>query len=164
MIAPFALGFSIFAAGILILLVAWGFYGVFRRRQRRRLASAFIGEMVAVLREIELQDIEGAVERFIASSTPGVPKPKLSLPEFIIYHAAADKLDCFAEPLPRKMAFFYTRVGQLREAIASLDRRPLADKRQTLLELREMLELANDILYALRTIISSRHSKARRLV
>ena len=106
MVAPVALGFSIFAAGLLILLAAWGFYGVSRRRQRRRLASAFVGEMVAVLREIELQEIEGNLERFTAFAKPGVPKPKLSLPEFVIYHAAADKLDYFAEPLPRKIAYF----------------------------------------------------------
>jgi hypothetical protein len=120
--------------------------------------------MVAVLREIELQDIEGTVERLAASNGPNAPKPKLSLPEFVIYHAAADKLDCFAEPLPRKIAYFYTRIRQLRDALGSLDRKPLSDKRQTLLELREILELANDILYALRGIISSRHSRAKRLV
>ncbi|MFZ5791913.1 MAG: hypothetical protein ACOY3L_14570 [Pseudomonadota bacterium] len=138
-------------------------HGLVHRQERRSLASAFVGEIVAVLRAIEEHDVLNALEQALRAGA-ALPLPRLTLPHLAIYEADAGKLDRLPAPLPRQIAYFYTRILSLQSDLAELGAEPASGAaaehrseriRHMLSELREALDLADDILRELRPLLET---------
>jgi hypothetical protein len=139
-----------------------------RRRMRRSLASAFIGEIVAVLRIVEVRDVVSKLAR--DAEGPGDAELSLagfSLPQFTVFQASAGRLTWLRSPLPQQIAYFYARLGVLTDDLraiatpsdAAAEARP-EHARRTLAEIRETLDLADDILRALQIFVSKQHHRS----
>jgi hypothetical protein len=154
-------------------LCKFGLHGLVHRQERRSLASAFVGEIVAVLRAVEEHDVLNALEQALRSDAAPL-LPRLTLPHLAIYEADAGKLDRLPAPLPRQIAYFYTRLLSLQGDLAELGVAPASGPaagsrderiRHTLNELRETLDLADDILRELRPLLETHghgHSHSHR--
>ena len=131
------------------------------RRARHRIASCFVGEIAGILSAVETWRV---CERLASTAA----NPQLALPEMprsplTIYETNAIRLSIFEPPLPRQIALFYTRLGTIRDAICALS----ADKDQegregrlniALRDLRETLDAGDEVLCALRQIVSKRYT------
>ena len=148
----FALGLA--AGGGLVLFYAYGLRGLMQTRLRRNIASALIGEIVAILRAIESQDV---VARLTPAVNPeGEPRVDLrsfTLPPFTAYQAVAENVVLFSSPLPRKIAFFYSLLPGL--ANPAIDSEKQDGDRSAAVELRQELDLADEILRDLRHLVSA---------
>jgi len=94
-------------------------HSLLHRTERRNLASALIGEIVAVLRAFEVNRLVEQLE--VAANADGAA-PKLNLPPFVAYKAIAQKIDRFSLPLPRQIVFFYTRLSVIEDDLRSIIR------------------------------------------
>ncbi len=135
-------------------------FGFGARRARRSLASAFVGEIAAILRAIErnpvLQDDAAGLVAG-ASSEECVAE----LPHVVVYEANAGHLDHFNAPLPREITYFYTRVSALAERLhalaapAELSSQTRADYvRLAKTDAGRAEELGNELLHHLRPLVS----------
>ena len=136
------------------------------RRARRNLASAFVGEIAAVLRAIEqnpaLQDHAlGLVAE--SSDTECVAE----LPHVVVYEANAGHLDMFDAPLPRELTYFYTRVSALSERLRALaSPSNLSNQARSefihlaQVDARRAEVLGDELLHHLRPFVSSHHQPA----
>ena len=155
--------------GILIgsgfcLLGRWDLGIVVQRRERRNLASALIGEIVAILDTAEKQGLVAQLDR--CASEDGLLLPhQPALPPFAIFNGNAGALGCFDAPLPRKIAYFYTRFATLWGSLEGLSAAPAgamgndlrAQRARALAtEFRTLLDLADDILRQLRPLLPQR--------
>jgi hypothetical protein len=75
-------------------------------RRRRNLASAFVGEVSAVM-----CILEDAASN--SGTAPDGTPASIQLPPCTVYRANADQLTIFDSPLPAELAQFYTRVAAL---------------------------------------------------
>src|SRR6266446_2430032 len=128
-------------------------HSLLHRTERRNLASALIGEIVAVLRAFEVNRLVEQLE--VAANADGAA-PKLNLPPFVAYKAIAQKIDRFSLPLPRQIVFFYTRLSVIEDDLRSIHStvsEKNADRKaqlQTILaELQDTLRLGDEILQSL---------------
>ena len=85
----------------------WSLHDLTHRREIRSVASAFVGEIAAILHLIETHDVVShdvvsMVEKALDASA--VALPNLTLPAFTIYTADAARLDELPLPVPRKIA------------------------------------------------------------
>lgn len=153
-----ALAVSALAGGGLGFLGGWGVRGRMRRREQQNLASALVGELVGLVRAIE----DGELER----TDPPVTLSVFPLPPFVVYGANANRLDYFDAPLARKITYFYTRLAWLRASSEALAPTPDAGARRDTGvgrprviadELKDVLDLCDDILRQLRPLLSRRH-------
>ena len=144
----------------------WSLHDLTHRREIRRVASAFVGEIAAILHLIETHDVVAIVEK--ALDAPGGPAalPSLTLPAFTIYTADAARLDELPLPVPRKIAYFYAQIGSIRDDLTRLGtepapERPAGDRtgriRRVLTELNDAVTLGDDILRELRPLLSPKH-------
>lgn len=141
-------------------LSTWSFYRWTHRREVRCLASAFIGEIAAILRVIETHDVVSALERASGSATGVHTLPSLQLPPFTIYMSDAAALDKLPLPAPRQIAYFYAQIASVQNDLGALtaEREDNAERRRCVLsELKEALALGDDILRGLRPLISRRY-------
>ena len=76
----------------------WSLHGLIHRREIRSIASAFVGEIAALLHLIETHDVVSMLEKALDVSDRAAALPTLTLPPFTIYTADAAKLDEL--PLP----------------------------------------------------------------
>jgi hypothetical protein len=137
------------------LLAWWGRCSLVQRR--RRLASAFVGELVAILRIVEDHQLEDKLSGVADGSADGFDLAGFALPPLTIYQADAGHLDRFPAPMPRQIALFYTRLGALQADLQDLATKPSAARAETVLaELREILAEADEALRALRRFVSRR--------
>ena len=83
------LGISVSVGVALAFLLALALRESERRRARRNLASAFIGEIAAALREIEISNVVSAVESLCVQfdDRTVADLPSFELPHFAIYEA-----------------------------------------------------------------------------
>ena len=129
-----------------------------RQRDCRNLASAFIGEIVAVMdvveKHVDLHGVEtgddGAASRRIAD---------LQLPRFVVYEANVGKLDLFNAPLPRELSYFYTRLAALPLHLRMLQSLPAPDDerygRQGLLDdIADTMQLGDDLLRSIKSAVA----------
>ncbi|POR51992.1 hypothetical protein [Bosea psychrotolerans] len=143
-------------------LSTWSLYGLTHRREVRCLASAFIGEIAAILRVIETHDIVSTLELAAADANGAHALPSLQLPPFTIYTSDAAGLDKLPLPAPRQIAYFYTQMASfqndltafLAEAHHGNGSGRTGEMRRMLSELEEALALGNDILRRLRPLVS----------
>lgn len=111
----FALVIGLLAGGSLAALFVAVLPDHRLRRANRNLASAFAGEVAAIMRTIEtsaLADPAGAPTDRAA--------PPLALPRCVVYEADAQRIDQLPAPLPRELSYFYTRLAALKAEIAGL--------------------------------------------
>jgi hypothetical protein len=153
-------GAAIFVGGLLAALAWAGWSRLVRRVTRRNLASALIGEIVAVVHAIESERIVESLETMEADASSEKSVKRLVLPHLTVYERNGDKLDLFNPPLPRKLAYFFDSLTTLSDELASIDdnaRNASALSRgervrYTSLDVHDMLESADDILVALRQL------------
>jgi len=162
--AALELSVGFFAGGSAALL-GWGIL-CWRSRARnlRNLASSFVGEIVAVLRAIEVHDVVAQLEQLAATADDA----KLSfrgpsLLPFVVYRANVTRLLWFRSPLPREIAYFYTSLagiaGDLGALAAPSDASAQSNAqhaRSALAEVRDTLALGGTILRRLRPLVSKR--------
>ncbi len=155
-----AMAALVLGGGGLILACLWGLHVRAGRHERRGLASAFVGEIVAILRAIEMHDIVPALQR-TAHGEAGSDLPVLNLPPPTVYDSMADRLDRLDPPLPRQVAFFYTRLLTLLRDLEALGNAPsgvvpLDETQRLLAELRDTLDLGDDILRGFQRLLNRR--------
>ena len=135
-----------------------------RSRSRRGLASALIGEIAAIIDDMEgfeevrkLEDMEIGADEHLDEL--GV----FTLPKFSVYESNADRLDLFDASIQRQIAYFFTRAGSLAghlQAFAStrneskeLCKQHAIDAQK---EINGLLELGDDLLRDLRKLVSKK--------
>jgi hypothetical protein len=150
-------------------LSIWSLHNLTHRREIRSIASAFVGEIAAILHLIESHDVVSMLEKRLDSSNRPVALPNLTLPPFTIYTADAAKLDKLPLPAPRKIVYFYAQVASIQDDLTRLATElvseGLAGNRterihSVLTELNDALALGDDILRELRPLLSPKHQKS----
>lgn len=162
---------TLFGGAVLAILSGSAWVVLVQRQRRRNLASALVGEIAAVLRSIELRDLLATLDHPDSSEAPqSCPIAGVVPDHFVVYEQNASKLDRFAAPLPRKIAYFFDRLAGLGHEFDALSRRSSSasldhqqQKRLLCDDLREVLSLGDDILITLRPTISTHRSRARQL-
>ena len=147
----------------------WSLHSLTHRREIRSLASAFVGEIAAILHLIETHDVVSMLEKALDASDSAVALPKLTLPPFTIYTADAAKLDELPLPAPRKIGYFYAEIASIQDDLTRLATEPMSEGlaggrteriRCVLTELNNALALGDDILRELRPLLSPKHQKS----
>jgi len=143
----------------------WSLHGLIHRREIRSIASAFVGEIAAILHLIETHDVVSMLEKALDVSDSSVALPILTLPAFTIYTADAAKLDELPLSTPRKIAYFYAHIASIQDDLARLAREPDPGRRterirRVLTELNDTLALGDDILRELRLLLSPKHQQS----
>jgi hypothetical protein len=143
----------------------WSLHGLIHRREIRSIASAFVGEIAAILHLIETHDVVSMLEKALDVSDSSVALPTLTLPAFTIYTADAAKLDELPLSTPRKIAYFYAHIASIQDDLARLAREPDPGRRterirRVLTELNDTLALGDDILRELRLLLSPKHQQS----
>jgi len=165
------IGVILLVGAVLAGLVFAGWRKTQRRIARRNLASVLSGEIVAVLRAIEVENSDQPV--VASGDTAEARLPHLALPHFTIYEANAGRLDCFAPPLPQKISFFFDRLGALTLECDTTRQHALSDTASGTARARHLSDIQNDlkvtldtadeILLALRPLASP-HTQAKHLI
>jgi hypothetical protein len=158
------LGLAALAGGLIAFLLAWMLRWHWVRRRSRDLASALVGEIVAILRVIETDEIVrrfGETVRKRPAKSGGIGY-RFVIPRPTIYEVNAGRLCVFRAPLPRKIAYFYKLLagisGKLPSSItdSSPGARPMVDAQHAsaaLAQLEEALLVADEILNGLRPML-----------
>jgi hypothetical protein len=138
-----------------------------RGRSRRGLASALIGEIVAVIDGMEgfeevrkLEDMATGAEEHLDELGA------FTLPKFAVYESNAGRLDLFEAPVQRQIAYFFTRAGSLAghlHALASAREESIELRRQHAVdaqrEINGLSELGDELLRDLRKLVSRRQAR-----
>ncbi|ACL60466.1 conserved hypothetical protein [Methylobacterium nodulans ORS 2060] len=167
-----AMDVAILAVLVLLGLSVANAWRSLRRRRQRNLASALVGEIVAVLRAIETHDVLARLDHVAAAfaSTAGPTLPRIPA---TVYRAYAGRLDRLDAPLPRKITYFYTRLQMLQGDLATLNLRQIQDRPavsaagfalELARDLRDTLAVGDEILRDLRPLLARRrlHVRLRR--
>jgi hypothetical protein len=131
---------------------------IFVTRKRRNLASAFVGEISAILALLEDIAQPPPSRGMEPRSAPFV------LPRCELYKANAGQIDLFDAPLPHQLTHFYTRLGSLPEFLrAHRNLRPAKSKDMSsddpvAMELEHLMTEGEDLLRQLRPFVSKSHS------
>lgn len=150
----------------MVSLSNWSWHSLTHRREIRNLASAFVGEIAAVLHLIETHDVVSMLERALDAPDRAAALPNLTLPPFTIYTVDAARLDELPFPAPRKIAYFYAQIASIQDDLARLAAEPVPEGpaggrlgriRSVLTELNDALALGDDILRELRPLLSPKH-------
>ena len=153
----------------MVSLSNWSLHSLTHRREIRSIASAFVGEITAILHVVETHDIASMVKKAVNASDSTVSLPSLTLPPFTIYTADAAKLDELPLPAPRKIAYFYTQIASIQDDLTRLATERISEGlagsrteqiRCVLIELSDVLALGDDILHELRQLLSPKHQKS----
>ena len=133
-----------------------------RSRSRRGLASALIGEIAAIIDDMEgfeevrkLEDMELGAEEHLDELGA------FTLPRFSVYESNADRLDLFDAPTQRQIAYFFARAGSLAghlHALASTKKESKELCKQHAIDAQKAInglsQLGDDLLRDLRKILS----------
>ena len=92
----------------------WSLHNFTHRREIRSVASAFVGEIAAILHLIETHDVVSMLEKGLDASDGLVSLPNLTLPPFTIYTADAAKLGSCRCQHRAKSPIFMRRLRRCR--------------------------------------------------
>jgi hypothetical protein len=137
-----------------------------RSRSRRGLAAALIGEIAALIDDMEgfeevrkLEDMETGADEHLDELGA------FTLPRFSVYESNADRLDLFDATTQRRIVYFFTRAGSLAghlHALASTDKESKELCRQHAIdaqrEINGLWELSDDLLRDLRKLVSKKRT------
>lgn len=135
-----------------------------RSRSRRGLASALIGEIAAIIDDMEgFEEVRKLENMEIGADEHLDELGVFTLPKFSVYESNADRLDLFDASIQRQIAYFFTRAGSLAghlHALAStrneskeLCRQHAVDAQE---EINGLAELGDDLLRDLRKLVSKK--------
>jgi hypothetical protein len=150
----------------MVSLSNWSLHNLTHRREIRNLASAFVGEIAAILHLIETHEVVAMLEQALEASDRATALPNLTLPPFTIYTVDAGRLDELPFPAPRKIAYFYAQIASVQDDLARLAVEPVPEGsaggrrgriRCVLTELNDALALGDNILRDLRPLLSRKH-------
>ena len=135
-----------------------------RSRSRRDLASALIGEIVALIEDMEGFEEVRKLEDMATGADEHLDELRdFALPRFAVYESNVDRLSLFDAATQRQIAYFFTRAGGLAghlHALASTTNgskdlcRQHAIDAQT--EINGLSELGDDLLRDLRRFVGKR--------
>ena len=146
----------------------WSLHSLTHRRRIRSIASAFVGEIAAILHLIETHDVALMLEKALDVPDSTVSLANLTLP-FTIYTADAGRLDELPVPAPRMIAYFYAQIASIQDDLTRLATEPVSagsvgarskQIQHVLTELNDALALGDDILRELRPLLSPKHQKS----
>jgi hypothetical protein len=152
--------------GLLLTLVLGVRQSFVYRRERRNLASAFIGEIVAVVHAMESDTVVREIEAGLAIGLEN-RNHHLTLPHPLIYESSAAKLNHFNAPIPRKIAHFFDGLPTVVMEIGDIasegsTEAGLYHARQLRSNLKDLFAEADDLLLELDAVVAP-HSKARHI-
>jgi hypothetical protein len=135
-----------------------------RSHSRRGLASALIGEIAAVIDDMEgFEEVRKLEGMEIGADEHLDELGAFTLPRFSVYESNADRLDLFDAAIQRRIAYFFTRAGSLAahlHAIASTKNESKELCRQHAIdaqkEINSLSELGDDLLRDLRKLVSKK--------
>jgi hypothetical protein len=143
------------AGGLFVGLLGWGLYVSSKRRRRRSLAFALVGEITGILRLIET----GGWEVYLREAArKGRAKPGKSracpffVPKPVIFEANALSLNLLGPSMTREIAQFHALLGGVSGNASAI----AGDAKQAgtaLIQLEEALSLADDILRGLKPML-----------
>ncbi len=133
-----------------------------RQRNRCSLASAFIGEIAAVMDAVQKHsDLRRAEEAGCNGSWIPSRLPDLQLPKFSVYEANAGQLGLFNAPLSRELSYFYTRLATLPghlQALKSLSpstrNENKSQNQEVLDDIEDTMQLGENLLRDIRAFVS----------
>jgi hypothetical protein len=135
-----------------------------RSRSRRGLASALIGEIAAIIDDMEgFEEVRKLEDMDIGADEHLDELSAFTLPKFSVYESNADRLDLFDAAIQRQIAYFFTRAGCLaghlhalastRDESKELCKQHAVDAQK---EINGLSELGDDLLRDLRKLVSKK--------
>jgi hypothetical protein len=138
-----------------------------RDRNRRNLASAFIGEIAAAMDAVERHADMRRLELGDTNADQSSDFGEFQLPKFTIYEANAGQLGLFNAPLPRELSYFYTRLAALSMRVRMLKSSPQSSAAERRQRMRDMLddlmntmELGESLLRDIKMLVSRKQPKS----
>lgn len=148
-----------FLGGMFLGLLGWGMCRFSNLKRRSGLALAVAGEIAGILRSIEIGGTEASLreiaERPTAGKAKSKPLPLFIIPKPVIIESNAAKLGILGPALAREVAQFHALLGGI-SGSAVLIAGDKAAARAALLQLQEVLSLADDILRHLKPFVNYR--------
>jgi hypothetical protein len=136
-----------------------------RRRNRRNLASAFVGEIAAAMETVESNDAIKQLQH--ATVYSGSDDMLLlgfidfQLPKLAVYEANIGNLSLFDAPLPREISYFYTRLmalpgrlGAFKRADCSCSEEMKRKSGDVIEEISQIMKLGDNLLRSFRIFVS----------
>lgn len=138
-----------------------------RSRSRRGLASALIGEIAALIDDMEsFEEIRKLENMEIGADEHLDELSVFTLPKFAVYESNADRLDLFDAAIQRQIAYFFTRAGSLAGHLHALaltknESNELCKQHaiEAQKEINGLSELGDDLLRDLRKLVSRKQPK-----
>jgi hypothetical protein len=138
-----------------------------RSRSRRGLASALIGEIAAIIDDMEgFEEVRKLEDMEIGADEHLDELGAFALPKFSVYESNADRLDLFDAAIQRQIAYFFTRAGSLsghlqtlasaRNESKELCKQHAIDAQK---EINSLSELGDDLLRDLRKLVSKKQPR-----
>jgi hypothetical protein len=133
-----------------------------RARNRRNVASAFVGEVVAAMETIEEHADIRRLRRFQSGAQDALPDfSDFQLPTLTVYETNIGQLTLFDAPLPRELTYFYTRFMALPirlrmlKSPESLSTEDIKERvRDAIADVAQTMSLGENLLHSFRRFIS----------
>jgi hypothetical protein len=133
-----------------------------RSRSRRGLALALIGEIAAIIEDMEgFEEVRKLEDMRIGADEHLDELSAFALPKFSVYESNVDRLDLFDAATQRQITYFFTRAGGLAghlHALASSrsESKDLCKQHaiEAQKEINGLSELGDDLLRDLRKLVS----------
>jgi len=142
-----------------------------RRRDRRNLASAFVGEIVAAMEAVADHSEVKRLHHVASTATePPFDFSDFKLPRLAVYGANIAKLCLFSAPLPRELSYFCSGLDDLPQRLRALKPSPtssaddLQSRAQSAIgEIAETMTLGENLLRSVKGFVSRKqpHSITR---
>jgi hypothetical protein len=135
-----------------------------RSRSRRGLAAALIGEIAAIIDDMEgFEEVRKLEGMEIGAEEHLDELGAFTLPKFAVYESNADRLDLFDAATQRQIAYFFARAGSLAGhlhalALTRTESRELWKQHaiDAQREINLLSELGDDLLRDLRKLVSKK--------
>jgi hypothetical protein len=139
-----------------------------RARNRRNLASAFVGEIVAAMEIIDGHAEIKRLRRLQSGAQDALPNfSDFQLPTLTVYETNIGQLALFDAPLPRELTYFYTRLMALPIRVRmlkspeSLSTEDIQERvRDAIADVAQTMSLGENLLHSFRKFVSRKQPDA----